>query len=176
MKYVALLRGINVGGKNAVNMAVLKQVFEDLGFSDVKTYIKSGNVIFSSDAAASDMNEHIEQAIAAKFGFVVPVLTRDQQNIEEILNAVPSDWANSADWKVDVMFLWPDFDTADVLDSLTIKPDIDDVRYVPGAVVWRAAKTDVNRSGLLKIVGTDLYKNMTVRNINTVRKLALLMQ
>lgn len=176
VKYVALLRGINVGGKNAVSMAVLKQVFEALGFANVKTYINSGNVLFSTNESIDNLDTKIEQAIEAMFGFRVPVVIRSQSSIAHIIASVPDDWANNADWKVDVMFLWQDFDNKKVLEQVVMKPELDDVQYLPGAIVWRVAQPHVTRSGLMRIAGTDLYKHMTIRNLNTVRKLHGLMQ
>ena len=68
------------------------------------------------------------------------------------------------------------FDRKDVLEELTIKPEIEDVKYVPGAVIWRIDRANVTRSRIYKMIGTDLYRGMTIRNCNTVRKLAEMME
>jgi uncharacterized protein (DUF1697 family) len=78
--------------------------------------------------------------------------------------------------RCDVMFLWEGFDRKDILTELKIKPEIEDVVYVPGAVIWRIDRSNVTKSRLFKNIGTDLYKGMTIRNSNTVRKLAEMME
>jgi uncharacterized protein (DUF1697 family) len=93
-----------------------------------------------------------------------------------MLRELPETWANDKTAKCDVMFLGDNVDREEVLDQLTIKPGIDDVRYVPGALLWRVERASVTRSGMLKLVGTELYAQMTVRNCNTLRKLGALVQ
>ena len=177
MVYVALLRGINVGGKNKVDMKQLKAVFEDAGMSSVRTYINSGNVVFSSTIRSrARLTETLEDAITRGFGFRVRVLIRDLKNIQTVVRALPSTWVNDATMKCDVMFLWEDVARPSVVKELTIKPEIEDVKYVAGALLWRVDKRNVTRSGLMRLAGTPLYKRMTVRNCNTTRKLMELME
>lgn len=177
MKYVALLRGINVGGDRKVDMNRLRTTFERVGLDEVRTYINSGNVIFSARPAdAPNLKRALERAIKVDFGFAVKVLLRDANEMAALLEELPDDWANDDAAKCDVIFLGEDVDSPEVLEQLVIKPDIDDVRYVPGAVLWRVERPNVTRSGLMRLVGTDLYAQTTVRNCNTVRKLAELMQ
>ena len=78
MRYISILRGINVGGNRKILMKDLKVLFEKMGFSKVETYIQSGNVIFESDLKLSniDLEVKIQQAIAETFGFDVPVIVR----------------------------------------------------------------------------------------------------
>lgn len=176
MIYVALLRGINVGGKNKVDMKRLKQTFERIGTTDVVTYINSGNIIFhDGKRTPKQLVTLLEKAIVEDFGFAVKVLIRDKDNIKMVAKALSDKWVNDATMKCDVLFLWENFDKKEVLDLLTIKPGIDDVKYVPGAVLWRVDRPNVTRSGLMKIFGTEVYTNVTIRNCNTTRKLATLM-
>jgi uncharacterized protein (DUF1697 family) len=177
MIYVALLRGINVGGKNKVSMSKLKSTFESTGMSNVATYINSGNVIFEDKRRKPPkIMSVLEEAIAADLGFQIKVLIRDLPAIKKVVKALPETWTNDARMKCDVMFLWEDFDRKDILKEWTIKPDIEDVVFVPGAVIWRIDRPNVNRSRMTKMVGTDLYRGLTIRNCNTVRKLADLME
>ena len=176
MIYVALLRGINVGGKNKVDMKELRVVFEATGMSSVITYINSGNVVFASRARnPTKLAARLEGAIAEHFGFGVKVLVRDLDGIRAAVEAIRPDWGDGKSMKCDVMFLWPEADRPDVLDDLTIKPGIDEVQYVRGAVVWKVDRDQLTRSGLTKLAGTPLYKQMTIRNSNTTRKLFELM-
>lgn len=173
---MALLRGINVGGKNKVAMARLQTSFETLGLKDVSTYINSGNILFSSDTSVTTLTDRIEAVIEKDFGFKIHVVLRDQENILHLAKAIPKTWMNGSDSKTDVLFLWEEYDRKEILGELTIKPGIDHVQYLPGAIVWHVDRANINKSGLLKIVGTPLYKRVTIRNINTVRKLAELLQ
>lgn len=173
MMYVAFLRGINVGGNRKVDMKVLKSVFEDAGMAGVRTYINSGNVIFESDTAEpTELAVMLEEAIETRFGFLVRVLVRTREQMVALEAALPDTWADDDSAKCDVILLSDHVDTPDVLKLMTIKPGIDDARYTPGAVLWRVERTNVTRSGLMRLVGTDLYAQATVRNCNTIRKLA----
>lgn len=87
--YIALLRGINVGGKNMIKMAELKKVLQDLGLCDVKTYIQSGNVLFKSNEEEGALKIKIENAIEAEFGFPVPVILRKAEELEKIAASCP---------------------------------------------------------------------------------------
>lgn len=174
--YIALLRGINVGGKNKVAMQQLKAAFEAAGLQAVRTYINSGNVIFQTNQPATTLAAHIETIIEHDVGFPVSVLVWEKSSFLALVNALPSDWQNDSAMKCDVMFLWHDYDSPDLLEQLPIKPEIDRVIYHPGALIWSVDRNLVTRSGMLKLVGTQLYKKMTIRNCNTVRKLALLVQ
>jgi uncharacterized protein (DUF1697 family) len=175
--YVALLRGINVGGKNKIEMKQLKAAFEDAGMTSVRTYINSGNVIFSSNSRSrARLTEVVEDAIARTFGFRIGVLVRDLKSMRAVVKALPQTWANDATMKCDVMFLWDDVARASVVKEIPIKPEIEELKYVAGALIWRVDRKSVTRSGQMKLVRTPLYKRMTIRNCNTTRKLLELME
>jgi len=158
-------------------MKQLKGVFERAGMEEVRTYINSGNVIFRTESPKSaQLARTLEGAIEDGFGFAVRLLVRDALGMKTMLDALPSTWANDESAKCDVILLGEEVDSPKILEQLTIKPGIDDVRYVPGAVFWRVDRSNVTRSGLLKLVGTELYAQTTVRNCNTVRKLAGMVQ
>ena len=74
------------------------------------------------------------------------------------------------------MFLQPDVDRPGILEDLEPRPGIEDALYIPGAVIWRVDRKDASRSRLTKMMGTKLYKRVTVRNCNTTRKLLQLMR
>ncbi len=87
--YVALLKGINVGGKNIIKMAELKKVFETIGLYEVKTYIQSGNVLFKSNEDEDALRNKIEDEIEAVFGFYVEVVLRTREELEKIVSTCP---------------------------------------------------------------------------------------
>lgn len=176
MTYVALLRGINVGGNNKIEMAKLRLTFERLGFENVKTFIASGNVVFrTSTANEIALAETIETAIEKDFRFHVDVLLRDLPNIEKLVKALPDDWAETKETRCYAMFLWQEVDNPKVLEQMPFNPDIEDMKYIPGVVVWHIKRANITKSRVLKIIGTPFYKRLTMRNTNTVRKLYDLM-
>jgi uncharacterized protein (DUF1697 family) len=175
MILVALLRGVNVGGKARVEMARLKQVVEELGAADVSTYINSGNVIFRDRRAARTLVPLVERAILDAFAVESRVVVRDLPSMERLLEAIPATWTNDDAQKTDVLFLRPEIDRADLLDDVEVDPKIENVLHAEGAIVWNIARRHATRGNGIKLVRSDLYASMTVRNVNTVRKLHELM-
>ena len=103
---VALLRGINVGGKNRLPMKELAAMFVDLGCDDVRTYIQSGNVLFrTSPTLGEDISSLIGSSIFSRFGYRVPVVTRTAQDLQEIVQANPFLEAGAETDKLHVVFL-----------------------------------------------------------------------
>lgn len=175
--YVALLRGINVGGNNKIEMKQLRAVFEALGFSDVLTYINSGNIIFASDKNdTTNFVPEIEAALKKSFGFAVRAIVRDEKNIRTIEKTIPNDWSNDTKQRTEIMFLWDEFAKKSTLKLIPTNPDVDTLLYAGGAVIWHVAdRKQYSKSGLRKFIGTDVYQHMTARNVNTLRKLITLM-
>ncbi|HUB93617.1 MAG TPA: DUF1697 domain-containing protein [Verrucomicrobiae bacterium] len=175
MIYIALLRGVNVGGKAMVSMVALKACFEQLGFTHVMTYINSGNVIFNStDVSTDTLARRIEASLDQTFDPGIRVLVKTNDELQALAAAIPSSWVNNADMRCDIMFLWREIDKPTIVNELPIKPDIEDVRYLPGAALWRIDRPQITKSRMTRIIGTPLYKQITIRNANTVRKLASL--
>jgi uncharacterized protein (DUF1697 family) len=176
MVYVALLRGINVGGNRAVSMAALKRAFESAGMTHVTTYIASGNVIFSVRATdTAKLAKKLEASLDRAFGLDIRLLIRDLKEMTNLVSSIPKTWVNDKDTKCDVMFLWDEIDSHAILKQLPWNKDIEEIQYVKGAVLWRIDRTHATRSRMTKIVGTPIYKQMTIRNPNTVRKILDLM-
>jgi len=171
MVYVALLRGINVGGKTKVEMPKLKALFEELGCENVSTYINSGNVIFQDERSANTLVSLIEEAITKTLGLNIRVVLRDSENISKLCREIPESWANDKEQKTDVLFLWDEIDSPNIIKKVVINPKIENARYIDGALVWNIGRENVTRGGGIKLIKTDFYKHMTARNINTVRKL-----
>jgi uncharacterized protein (DUF1697 family) len=175
MVYIAFLRGINVGGKSIVNMVGLKRCFEQLGLSNVKTYINSGNVIFSAEQEDSDsLASRIETALDRIFDPGIRVLVKTREELQNITAAIPNTWVNDTDTRCDVLLLWQAVDDPQVLEELPTEPDIETIRYLPGAIVWYVDRSLVTKSHMTRIIGTPLYKQLTIRNVTTVRKLVTL--
>src|SRR6202049_4736044 len=172
MTYVAFLRGVNGGGKGIVSMAAIKDALVALGLSDVRTYINSGNVIFSTRASdGQQLTARIEKALEQHTGMAIKVLVMDHKTLKAMVDAIPRNWVDDKTMRTYVLLLWKELDDRGILDRLPIKPDVDELRYTPGAVVWRVDRENVGRSHMNRIVGTPLYKKITIRSANTMRKL-----
>jgi uncharacterized protein (DUF1697 family) len=172
MNYVALLRGVNVGGKGIVSMKQLKSLFETLGYANVSTYINSGNIFFSSSKNAKTIHRELEREMKREFGFEIPTLVKTANEIKKIANAIPPHWKNDDKHKSDVTYLFQEIDSKKVLGELPFKPDLMEIKYVKGAILTRVPRENMGRSGLTKIVGGKLYRYLTIRNVNTARILA----
>jgi uncharacterized protein (DUF1697 family) len=174
MKYAAFLRAVNVGGRT-VKMAELKACLEKAGLKNVRTFIASGNVLFEDQRSPKQLADLIEKTLEKQFGFAVGVLVMDAETLGKLVKKIPANWVNDKEMKCDVMFLWPELDNPAVLEQLPYNPKIEDVKYLPGAVLWQIDRDKATKSRMFKIVGTKLYKQMTVRNPNTVRKIYALL-
>jgi uncharacterized protein (DUF1697 family) len=174
--YVALLRGINVGGKTKVDMATLREAIAALGCDDVRTYINSGNVLFRDPRSPRTLVPRIEGAIQDRFGFPVAVQLRDLPAIRRLCKAIPDDWTNDKEQKTDVMFIPAELDKPRLLDSIVHDPEIETVLHAPGAIVWHISRQNQSRGNATRLIKSEIYPRMTIRNVNTVRKLRELLE
>lgn len=127
-QYIAILRGINVGGNRKIKMADLKELFTGLGFTEISTYIQSGNVLFSSAKAEDTMalGDKLEQAIAKTFGFDVPVIVRTVEELQQAVAANPFYASPDADIeRLHLTFLktTPEADKLDAINEINHSPD-----------------------------------------------------
>lgn len=118
----------------------------------------------------------IERASEKEFGFRIPVVIRDKKSIMRLVRALPAEWNNNTEQKTDILFLWDKFDARKSLTLLNAVEGVDNLLYVPGSIVWNILRKDYNKSAMRAFIGTELYKHMTARNINTVRKIAALLE
>ena len=172
MRYVALLRGINVGGRTLVKMADLKACFEDLGFDEVSTYIASGNVLFETDEGdAAALATTIEAAIQQRFELPAKVVVLDQRAYGRIVEAIPKPWIGDGSVRANVAFVRRGTDARQVVRELAPDAAIEEVKAVDGAILWATRRDSLNRSVMRKLIGGSAYKELTVRNLNTTLKL-----
>jgi uncharacterized protein (DUF1697 family) len=172
--YVLLLRGINVGGKNIVPMASLRNCLEEQGFSDVSTYIASGNVILKSNKRANDVKAQIEKVLPENFkldnGFIkVLVLTHKQ--FQAIIDNKPKGFGEQPEkYHSDAIFLM-DIDSAQAMPAFNPREEVDQVWAGNGVIYSQRLSSQRTKSRLNKIMETPFYKSMTIRNWNTTTKL-----
>jgi len=169
-RYVALLRGINVGGKNTVPMVRLRAVLEELGFTDVATYIASGNVILESERSADETGALIEAALPREFALHderVRVLVLSQGQLQAIFDCRPAGFGSQPDrYHSDAIFLMG-IEAMEAMAIFDPRPGVDAVWPGEGVIYSQRLSAERTRSRLSKIMGTPAYKSMTIRNWNT---------
>ena len=176
--YVALLRGINVGGTNLIRMAALKACFESQGFRDVTTYIQSGNVLFtarrSSDAA---LTRKIEKTLSKAFAYESRLVLRSFEQMKATVGNAPQGFGREpAVYRYDVIFLKDPLTPGDALTCVSAKPGVDRVYAGDGVLYFARLIRKAAQSHLSRVVGTPAYRNMTIRNWNTTVRLLELME
>lgn len=177
MVYVALLRGINVGGHTTISMDLLKKCFTELGFGNVTTYINSGNVIFLTNPTNQrKLEEKIEQSLDQIFSLSICVVVKNFDEMQTIIHHLPSTWNSQTDWRHNIIFLAHEIDSNDTFKDFSPKPGIEDLHYFPGVLLWSAKTSDLTKSTMLQLNRSPLYKKMTVRNLNTTSKIFEIMQ
>ena len=159
MIYVALLRGINVGGNNMIKMSALKASFERLGFKDVSTYINSGNVLFrAKEGDPRKIETKIEKMLVAEYQLPCKVVIRSAEEMANLVKRLPKDWTGDKDWRYNVIFLRHAIDSKDVIAQFKPKPGIEKLTYVPGTLLWSAQASDVTRTAMVKIASHKLFQ------------------
>jgi uncharacterized protein (DUF1697 family) len=172
VRYIALLRGINVGGKTQIKMADLKTSVEELGLENVSTYIASGNVLFESRARdAAKLEESIERAIEQRFRLPVKVVVLDRAAFTRIVKAIPRPWLGDNSLRANVAFVRRGTDAKQVIRELEPDAAVEEVKAINGAILWATKRNAVNRSVMRKLIGGAVYKELTVRNLSTTLKL-----
>ncbi|HEY2421461.1 MAG TPA: DUF1697 domain-containing protein [Neobacillus sp.] len=173
--YVALLRGINVGGHNMIKMTELKQVLESMGFAKVKTYIQSGNVIFESKEEARTLSQQMEEVIKREFGFLVPVVLRTGEELEQIIKNCPFSTDSLLEGEsVQVAFL-TNIPSQEGIERLSAFNSERDEYQINGENVYLFFRQSIRNSKLAKQL-PKLGVPATVRNWKTVIKLATIAQ
>ena len=172
-RFVALLRGINVGGNNLIRMAQLKTCFEERGFRNVATYIQSGNVVFEAPAPdATILAQKIEKMLCASFEYDASVVLLTHENLRRIVRSAPDGFGARPDrYRYDVLFLKAPLIARDAIKQVPIKDGVDQVHAGPGVLYFSRLISRASQSRLSRIVATPIYRNITIRNWNTTTRL-----
>ena len=174
-RYIALLRGINISGKNKVSMAELKQGFENLNYAEVKTYLNSGNVIFSSDEADTiKTTSRIEEMIKNQFHLDIPVFVISKEELEDILYHAPDWWGDESKEIYDnLIFIMPPATFKDVYNEIgEPKEGLEKIEEYKEAVFWSFNRKDCQKTNWWsKTASVNISNKLTIRTANTVRKI-----
>ena len=173
-QYIAFLRGINISGKNKVSMAELKEGFEKLDFGDVKTYLNSGNVIFSGDEDEDEtFTNQIEVMIKKRFGLDIPVFVISKEELENILYNAPEWWGNGNNEIYDnLIFIMPPARSAEVYSEIgEPKADLETIKAYKNAIFWSFSRKDYQKTNWWsKTASAAISSKLTIRTANTVKK------
>ena len=177
IQYVALLRGINVGGKNLIRMIKLKACFETLGFENVRTYIQSGNVLFSADEPdQARLTSQIEDTLSRTFNYTSRVVVRSDEEMKYIVNHAPKDFgSNPTAYRYDVVFLKEPLTAAEAMQNVAMKDGVDRAFAGNGVLYFSKLISKATQSRLSRIITLPVYQGMTIRNWNTTTKLLEMM-
>ena len=175
-RYIALLRGVNISGKNKVPMAELKKCFEALGFAEVKTCLNSGNVIFScEETPVAELTAKIEHIIQHEFRLDIPTFVIGQEELAEILLHAPN-WWGTEDKEIydNLIFIMPPATFADVYREIgEPKEGLERIQEYGAVVFWSFSLKNYQKANWWqKTASAPIGGKLTIRTANTVRKIA----
>ncbi|HSJ51920.1 MAG TPA: DUF1697 domain-containing protein [Actinomycetota bacterium] len=177
-RFVALLRGINVGGKHLIKMPALKAAFEGDGFENVSTYIQSGNVLFdTSGRGGAALADRIEAMLESTFEIPLVVVVRSRAQLRAVVDRAPEGFGSAPGrYLYDVVFLKEPLTAKTAIKSLSMKEGVDEAYSATGVLYLRRLSAKAVQSRLNRIASLPIYKNMTIRNWNTTTKLLQLLE
>ena len=171
-RYLALLRGINVGGRNKVAMADLRGVFEQHGHSNVSTYIQSGNVIFESDVARDSLESAVESMLETDLGLPIVVVVRSHAQLRNVVAKAPDDFGNRPDeYHSDVVFLKAPLTPRRTMSVVQLRDGVDQAWAGAGVIYFQRLSARRTQSKLSKLASTPEYSLMTIRSWRTTTRL-----
>lgn len=174
-RYVALLRGINVGGKGIVKMADLRAALEKIGLLNVSTYIQSGNVLFDSSLGAEALEKKISHVLLSSFKVSSSTMVRSAVQMKQTLAKVPADWKKRKDLRCYLAFLKASLVVADAAKEIKPREGVDSVAVGPGVLYLSTEVKWITKTGFTKMAQSKIYKDLTMRNYNTAQKIMELM-
>jgi uncharacterized protein (DUF1697 family) len=175
---LVLLRGINVGGRNKIGMTDLRQTLADMGFSDPRTYIQSGNVVMGSRRVKSARTvAAIERQLSEAFDYEARVVVRDLAEMTTVVRQIPKSWdVGDASMRYNVIFTSHRLKPKQLLAQLMPKPDVETVTAGAQALYWSAPFETLPRTSMVKLSAHPAYAEVTVRNLRTTLALLDLMR
>ena len=177
-QYLALLRGINVGGKNIIKMADLKACFEDMGFSGVATYIQSGNVLFKSpEKDKTKLANKIEKTLSGRFDYKSRLVVVTHEQLQEVVKGAPRGFGRDADqYRYDVIFLREPLTAEDAMKDVSTREGVDTAHAGKHVLYFSRLTSRASQSRLTRIISLPVYQDMTIRNWGTTTRLLALME
>ena len=173
MKFLALLRGINVGGKNIISKEELYQLFIDLGFENVRTYIQSGNILFKSGQKSSKkLAKSIEEELSKQFSYNARAVVLSSNQYKSAVESASENWGNNEQQKHNALFLLGNNTPKKISKELPLqKPEIETIELGKNVIFWSVSKESLTKTSYMKLATLPVYQEVTIRNHNTVFKL-----
>jgi uncharacterized protein (DUF1697 family) len=173
--YLALLRGVNVGGKNLVKMADLRVACEEIGFAEVATYIQSGNVLFRARRQKrEELAARIESELSRRFDAALRVVLLTHAQLREVVEGAPDEFG-AEPYKCDVIFLRKPLTASKAISVVETREGVDKASAGRGALYFSRLASKASSSRLSKLVALPEYQDMTIRSWSTTTKLLDLM-
>lgn len=171
-EYIALLRSVNVGGNNKLSMSILKEAMENQGFKNVKTYINSGNIIFDSSMNMVLNHKILQSLIQKVFSLTIDIVIITSQDLKDAYQSSPEWWGTNNPELIHYAVFIIDGFRQDVI-SYTEDADesLESIAIFKTIIFWTANKSTYKTSKLGMLPGKELYRKVTIRNLNTVKKL-----
>ena len=175
MKYIALLRGINISGKNKISMSELKLELEKNKYQNVSTYLNSGNVIFECDMSNEKIiMQDIHEIIKTKFNLEIPIYIINELKLENILNNAPKWWGTDDKEIYDnLIFIIPPAKYEEVYNAIgEPKENIEKIKEYNNSIFWSYDLKNYRKSNWwVKTASTYIKDKITIRTANTMRKI-----
>lgn len=174
-RYVALLRGINISGKNKIAMSELKAGFAELGYTAVSTYLNSGKVVFCADIDDKErLSNEIRSMINKRFGLDIPVFVVSQEELEDILKNAPEWWGDSNKEIYDnLIFMFPNISYDSFYNEVgNPKEEYEKIYHYKNVIFWSFSRKDYQKTNWWsKTASSKISDRITIRTANTVRKI-----
>lgn len=166
--FVALLRGINVGGRNPIRMPDLVACFRDTGYEDVSTYLQSGNVLFSADGkTGTKLESEVEAMLEERFGIPLLAVIRSRDELAQTIDAAPPDHG-SPKLRSDIFFLKQPLTAEEALAEMPeLREGVDSVAPGPGAIYFSRVAARATKTRIQKFMAMPIFQQMTVRTWGT---------
>ena len=172
-RFVALLRGINVGGRNLVPMSDLRAAFEEAGYGAVRTYIQSGNVLFEATGSGASIERAVDTMLERRFGAPIVAVVRSQRQLHQVVERAPEGFGTKpGTFHSDVIFLKAPLTPRAAMRVVELRDGVDEAWPGTGVVYFARRSDRRTQSKMSRIVGTTEYRSMTIRNWTTVTTLA----
>lgn len=175
--YLALLRGINVGGKNLIKMPDLAACFEAQNYQNVRTYIQSGNVIFSADDGdQTRLTSLLEETLSKTFNYGASLVLLSHEQMKDVVGRAPEGFGSDPEaYRYDVLFLKKPLTASEAMRSVIAREGVDQVFAGTDVLYFSRLISQISKTYLTRIIGSPIYQSLTIRNWNTTTKLLSLM-
>jgi uncharacterized protein (DUF1697 family) len=170
---VALLRGINVGGKNLIGMPDLADSFRHAGYAGVRTHTQSGNVLFTAEpATGTALEDAVERMLRERFGIPISVLVRSRGELAAVIAAAPADHGSQA-LRSEVLFLKHPLTAETAYAALPeLRAGVDSAAPGPGVIYFSRVAAQASKTRITRLMDMPIFQQMTMRSWRTTTRLS----